>query len=325
MRVNGELFWAQLENLTATPGTLSEGRVWYRTDTDQAFVTDGTLAKNILLNDQKLIVGTNGTAATNARLYRSGTGWLSLVTADDTTSEGSVSNAMARLSAFTSNRVSKAFADTPYTLLRTDTHVDVDTSGGAVTVTVPAAAAGNNGQAVWVRKTTSDFNAVTLATGVSTTLNTINEAVQIQSNGSAWVIIQRYAPSIPTSYTPTVGACGTVTVNECKYTRLGATILVEANITCGIVTGSAFTFSVPSGLTMDYAQDTIVGQFGSSYNGGGNGGISILVSPSNSTASVYYVINNLSSIFTRLNGNTFNIDNGTFTIRFMVRITGWNG
>lgn len=227
--------------------------------------------------------------------------------------------------AYPHSRVTKVFADSPYTVLSTDTHIDVDTSGGPVTITVPAASSTNAGQTVVIRKTTSDFNAVTLQTGVSTTLNTLNESVEINAIAASWAIIDRRVPAVPTSYTPTVGACGTVTVNECKYTRLGAMLLVEASVTCGTPTADAFTFAIPSGLTMDYAQDTIVGQFGSSYNGGGNGGIAILVSPANSTASVYYSINNLASIFTRLNGNTFNVGSGTFTIRFMVRIAGWNG
>ena len=224
--------------------------------------------------------------------------------------------------AYPYSRVSKT---TTYTVAASDTHVDCDATGGGFTVTVPAAASGNAGQTVWIRKTDSSFNVVTLATGVSTTLNTQNESVQINSNGTDWVVVNRYVPSVTTSYTPTVGGCGTVTVNECKYTRLGSMLQVEANVTCGTVTGSAFTFAIPSGLLMDYAQETIVGEFGSSYNGGGNGGIYLLASPANSLGSVYYVFNNLSSIFTRLNGNTFNINSGSFTLRFMVRISGWNG
>lgn len=90
MNVYSELFQAQLENLSSTPNAALAGRIWYRSDINAgtAQIATGSLVKQILLNDQKIVVGTNGTAATNARLYRSGTGELSLVLGSDTTAEG---------------------------------------------------------------------------------------------------------------------------------------------------------------------------------------------------------------------------------------------
>lgn len=90
MRVNGELFGAQLENLTADPAAGVVGRAWMRTDLGDVKVSTAALVKNFLLNDQNIVVGTHATANTNARLYRSGTAQLALVLGGDTTAEASL-------------------------------------------------------------------------------------------------------------------------------------------------------------------------------------------------------------------------------------------
>ncbi len=76
-----------------------------------------------------------------------------------------------------------------------DHYVKVDTSGGAVTATL-FTAAGNSGKRVQIKKTTSDANAVTIATTSSQTIDgnsTITiarqyDAYTLISDGSNWLI-----------------------------------------------------------------------------------------------------------------------------------------
>lgn len=69
--------------------------------------------------------------------------------------------------------LAKTFADTPYTVLVDDDGrvVDVDASGGAVTVNLPAVATAKNGFLVVVQKSDSSTNAVTVDADGAETIN----------------------------------------------------------------------------------------------------------------------------------------------------------
>jgi hypothetical protein len=97
MQVYSQLEAAQFENKTSDPASPVVGRFWFRTDTAKAKITDGTTIRDFLLNDAKLIIGTNATAGTNTRLYRAGTGLLAFVDGAETTSEGSAPVALDML------------------------------------------------------------------------------------------------------------------------------------------------------------------------------------------------------------------------------------
>jgi len=80
----------------------------------------------------------------------------------------------------------------------------VDTSGGATALTFPTAAIGNHGQAITVRKTTTDANTVTLTvSGVTIKLwaqDDFVECVSVASGGGfAWKVFSHYfAPHVAT-------------------------------------------------------------------------------------------------------------------------------
>ena len=82
----------------------------------------------------------------------------------------------------------------------------VDTSGGTTALTFPTAAIGNHGQAITVRKTTTDANTVTLTvSGVTVKLwaqDDFVECVSVFSGGSfAWKVFSHYfAPHVATMY-----------------------------------------------------------------------------------------------------------------------------
>lgn len=224
--------------------------------------------------------------------------------------------------AYPYSRVSKT---TTYTVAASDTHVDCDATGGGFTVTVPAAASGNAGQTVWIRKTDSSFNAVTLATGVSTTLNTSGECVQIQSDGSAWAIIQRTIPSTWTSYTPTFSAgFGTVTSISAAWMRQGNRIVCRGTAAAGTVTASYMGITIPSGLAHAYPTATIeIGGFTSSYTGF-SGGTIPLINPARTTEASWSN-NTARNGLAELNGSTAMINTSDFSWIFEMTISGWNG
>lgn len=90
-----------------------------------------------------------------------------------------------------------------YTLLLTDDFVACDASGGAFTITFPAAASSTN-KVLAVKKTDTSFNAVTLSgTGMTTNyLMTVGETARFISDGSTWIQIDRKTDVPWTSYTP---------------------------------------------------------------------------------------------------------------------------
>lgn len=98
--IYGQLIRAQLELLSSAPASSLPGRVFHRTDLSvgEAFLDNGTLIKRFLLNDQGIIIGTSGTAATNVRANRSAAGKLQLLLGSDSTVEGTDSANLAELS-----------------------------------------------------------------------------------------------------------------------------------------------------------------------------------------------------------------------------------
>lgn len=105
-----------------------------------------------------------------------------MLDAEDTTSKGhdhtsgngalipAAALAADVLSGVISSMVSKAFADSPYTVPAWGYHIDVDASGGAVTVNIPTAV-GNVGALIEVRKTDASANTVTVDGNGAETIN----------------------------------------------------------------------------------------------------------------------------------------------------------
>ncbi len=98
MYVYGELKNADLHNLSADPSAGIIGRIYWNTVTLKAMLDDGTNILAFLRNDQKMILGTSGTAASNVRINRAAAGVIQFVLGNDVTAEGSLSTALAQLS-----------------------------------------------------------------------------------------------------------------------------------------------------------------------------------------------------------------------------------
>ncbi len=96
--IYGQLIAAQLENKTSDYANTVTGAIWARTDTHKVKVVSESLVKDVLLNDNRIVIGTNGTAANNVRIHRSANSVLQFVLGNDTTAEGSASNSIAQTS-----------------------------------------------------------------------------------------------------------------------------------------------------------------------------------------------------------------------------------
>lgn len=147
------------------------------------------------------------------------------------------------------NVVSKV---TTYTATGNDDVILVDSSGGAWTLTLPAAAS-NTGHVFTVIKTDSSFNAVTIDPNASetidsdstTTVNTQRERLEFVSDGSNWYIISRTFYGKETTYTPSFTGIGTVSTHSCSWTRLNRNMLWQCTFTGGTPTATEMRISIP--------------------------------------------------------------------------------
>jgi hypothetical protein len=98
MQVYSQLKVASFENLSADPTLLPLGRFWLNTTDSRLRMRGASATKDVLLNDDKIIIGTNGTAANNTRMHRGANGLLQFVSAADVTAEGTLSTALNKLS-----------------------------------------------------------------------------------------------------------------------------------------------------------------------------------------------------------------------------------
>lgn len=90
VNIYGELIRAQFENLSADPASGNAGRIWWNTVLGQGKLDNGTAIRAFLLNDQNIVIGNSGTAASNVRINRSAAAQLQLVLATDVVAEGTL-------------------------------------------------------------------------------------------------------------------------------------------------------------------------------------------------------------------------------------------
>lgn len=152
--------------------------------------------------------------------------------------------------------LTQATKSSAYTLTSSDAVIRANAAAAAFTLTLPSAASVTD-KVYQVIKTDSTFNAVTISDGTfSTTANTQGESVSIQSDGTTYLINRRDIPSVWVTYTPTFaggGAKGTISRDVARWRRVRDSIEVRYDFfqTTGNSTGSAYTISLPSGLSFD--------------------------------------------------------------------------
>lgn len=227
---------------------------------------------------------------------------------------------------------------TTYVILSTDDVLLADTSGGGWTATLPAASAKLN--TLVIKKTTNDFNVLTIAragsdtiqdiaTGsTSTTLNTQGEEITLVSNGSTvWQVVGRRIPDVLTSYTPTFSAFGTPTSVNVFWGRSGDSILITGSYVLGSCTASAANMSLPSGLHVDNGGKVpAIRSFGTVLRNVSSALSLTLNGSANDTVLAYGLISFASSApLTQINGNTIGNTETHLIQSILVPIDGWKG
>lgn len=144
-----------------------------------------------------------------------------------------------------------------YTVLVSDDAVFGDATGGAFTLTLPAAA-GVAGKRFFLKKTDSSVNAITISgniDGSARKLTTLNESVEIISDGTNWILLNHRANTDWVSYSPTIGAtttAPTVTVTSAKWRRNGDMMKIMLYTAAFTTNGSGtYLFPLPTGYTID--------------------------------------------------------------------------
>lgn len=140
---------------------------------------------------------------------------------------------------------------TTASMTASDQVVFASTAGGDYTFTLVNPATLPIGTFLYVEKTTTDFNVLTLSS-ISTTLNTNGESVLLMVNASnAWTLVNRYIPQTATSYTPT-GSWVTNTTYTGYWWRSGRFFetTVKMDLT-GAPTAASLTLTLPNSFVID--------------------------------------------------------------------------
>lgn len=223
-----------------------------------------------------------------------------------------------------------------YTATEEDGLILVDSSGGSRTITLPSAA-NNDGKTLTIKKTTNDFNVVTVQRdgtdtiryrpGVdspSTSINTEGEVLVLICNESSsqWVVSRSWAPSIINAYTPTFTGFGTVSSVDCTWYRLGPGIILTLRWGNGTVSATEARVSLPSGLTADSVVHA-VGWGGNSVNHGTTGfKMGLLNAPGQTYVRFYYRNSTTYSGNAAADGSRFT-NNAFMTFQGFIPIDGW--
>lgn len=101
--IYGDLKKAAFESLGSDPAAATTGRFWWNTVSLRPMFDDGTNNRALFRNDQKFIIGNNGTANSNVRVNRAAAAVIQLVPGGDTTAEGTLSTSVAQLSSRVEN------------------------------------------------------------------------------------------------------------------------------------------------------------------------------------------------------------------------------
>lgn len=230
---------------------------------------------------------------------------------------------------------------TTYNATSSDDVIQVDGSGGAWPLGLPAAAS-NSGKVFYIVRTdNTPANAVTIDPNGAETIDgystyglyTQYESLVIVSNGTNWIVLSHFAETEWTSYTPTLTGWGTPTNVNYLWKRFGDTLFIRAFHTNGTVAAVTASASLPASATIDtgkmYASQPSV--FGNwirdiSASGSGKSGF-VITSPTVSSTLLYFSIGDAGvtgSPFNPLNGSSTSDNTNNFSwIANGIPIVGW--
>lgn len=222
---------------------------------------------------------------------------------------------------------------TTATMNASDEMIYASTAGGDYTLTLINPATLPTGTVLYVQKTTTDFNVLTISS-ISTTLNTSGEAVMLVINGSgAWTIVERRIPSVWTAFTPT-GSWSTNTTYTGFWKRVGDSAQIRVYIVlAGAPTAATLSISQATGFTIDTAKltstDANDGYIGTVFMfDAGTARYAGMVSYSSSTAVVPKSLSNdlpVRALSINATAPVTWASTDAISIVYEVPISGWNG
>lgn len=226
---------------------------------------------------------------------------------------------------------------TTYTATTADDLVLVSTAS-AWTLSLYTAV-GNNGRVLRVKKTSSDFNALTIDPNSSetvdgaatTTIDTQNEELTLVSDGSNWQILDRLIPSVWVSYTPTFGAgFGTVGTINMFSRRNKDSLEIRGSWVNGTVANSAATVTLGfngtnGGLSVDSTKVPVVQQVGYGVRSAGTTPSLVVLVTASDTALGLSLTSTAAAPNVKQNGSSVVGTSEAIYINAKIPITGWKG
>lgn len=205
----------------------------------------------------------------------------------------------------------------------TDDFLEGDATSAAFTFTLPAANT-VTGRTFTFVKTDSSVNKITITDSTFTkALCTQGESIKVISNGTTYKLIDRFIPSAPVSFTPTVTNLGTISSVTAYWDRTGKFMNGSITFTTGSTVASAVSVSIPSGYTIDTSYQDPKATVGTWSQTGTPTPAGVFLQTGTSTSLLYLSIGG-QSYQTPATGS--NIPNSAVvTIRFRVPISGWEG
>lgn len=147
-----------------------------------------------------------------------------------------------------------------YALTPNDQTVIFTTGSSSLTATFPTAI-GVSGKRYTIKKGDSTSGTIVLRTTSSQTIdgnsdgslfiNTVNEALEVESDGSNWTIISHRSDVPWTSYQPSISGFGTTTSNEFYWRRRGDSLELLGKFVVGTPTADEARVGLPSGFVSD--------------------------------------------------------------------------
>lgn len=224
-----------------------------------------------------------------------------------------------------------------YTASSFDDLIPTDASGGAFPVNLPAAST-YVGKILTLIKTDSSLNAVTIARAgsdtinglTSTTLNSENETIRLQSDGvSKWYILDRSYPGGPTDYTPSLsGFGGAATPFKFTWWRRPGGMLIIGWWGTGTVQAAQARIALPTGATSSSSLPNMTGVGAALVGTVGMGtslagGTTVLLQPSQTYLTFGSQSGGAAGIV-EANGNAAFSSSINYTLIAHVPIEGWN-
>lgn len=230
-----------------------------------------------------------------------------------------------------------------YTLTTSDQVILANASGGAFTLMLPTAI-GATGYVYNLKRIDSTFaNAVTLNTTSSQTIDgyasgvlnlaTLNEEIQLMSDGSNWQVLQHKCNTPWVTYTPTFTGFGSPSTLTALWRRVGDTLFVDSWFVMGTVSASTASMSLPAGLNINpnkVALQNLVGGGGPVVGKSGQNVANqqnyVILATNTSTSLVYFGVSytggNVNIDVPQPANGIYNTGNNTWP-SFSVPITGW--